>query len=129
MTSEEAREALSVLKIYDAQWLREAVDMAIEALQEVQKHEETFEWCTECKEYDKDNHCCHRWSKTIRNTVEELKTDRPHGEWIVCDYDLKLKCSICGETFNFDDVDELLDYKEYAKYCLVCGADMKGGAE
>lgn len=34
MTREEAREALSVLKIYDAQWLREAVDMAIEALSE-----------------------------------------------------------------------------------------------
>ena len=32
MTREEAREALSVLKIYDAQWLRQAVDMAIEAL-------------------------------------------------------------------------------------------------
>ena len=32
MTREEAKEALSVLKIYDAQWLREAVDMAIEAL-------------------------------------------------------------------------------------------------
>lgn len=36
MTREEAREALSVLKIYDAQWLREAVDMAIEALTNVQ---------------------------------------------------------------------------------------------
>lgn len=33
MTREEAREALSVLKIYDAPRLREAVDMAIEALQ------------------------------------------------------------------------------------------------
>ena len=32
MTREEAKEALSVLKIYDNQWLREAVDMAIEAL-------------------------------------------------------------------------------------------------
>lgn len=49
-----------------------ALDMAIEALQEVQKHKETFEWCTDCKEYDKDNYCCHRWSKTIRNTLEEL---------------------------------------------------------
>ena len=36
MTREEAREALSVLKIYNAQWLREAVDMAIEALTNVQ---------------------------------------------------------------------------------------------
>ena len=52
-----------------------ALDMAIEALQEVQKHEETFEWCHDCKEYDKDNYCCHRWSKVIRNTVEELKAD------------------------------------------------------
>ena len=34
MTREEAKEALSVLKIYDNQWLREAVDMAIEALTE-----------------------------------------------------------------------------------------------
>lgn len=34
MTKEEAMEALSVLKIYDAQWLREAVDMAIEALEQ-----------------------------------------------------------------------------------------------
>lgn len=32
MTREEAREALSVLKIFDAPLLREAVDMAIEAL-------------------------------------------------------------------------------------------------
>jgi len=32
MKREEAREALSVLKIFDAPWLREAVDMAIEAL-------------------------------------------------------------------------------------------------
>jgi len=53
----------------------EALDMAIEALQEAQKHEETFEWCHDCKEYDKDNYCCHRWSKAIRNTVEELKAD------------------------------------------------------
>lgn len=39
MTREEAKEALSVLKIYDAQWLREAVDMAIEALQDRPKGE------------------------------------------------------------------------------------------
>lgn len=53
--------------------LCQAIDMAIEALQEVQKHEETFEWCSDCKEFDKENYCCHRWSKEIRNTVEELK--------------------------------------------------------
>ena len=39
MTKEEAKEALSVLKIYDNQWLREAIDMAIEAL----RHDVIFE--------------------------------------------------------------------------------------
>ena len=32
-----------------------------------------FEWCDTCKEYDQENHCCHRWAKVIRNTVEEMK--------------------------------------------------------
>jgi hypothetical protein len=34
---------------------------------------QSFEWCDTCKEYDQENHCCHRWSKVIRNTVEEMK--------------------------------------------------------
>lgn len=79
MTREEAikrfQQMKKILSIPNSDAVRmiEAIDMAIEALQEVQKHEETFEWCTDCKEYDKDNYCCHRWSKMIRNTVEELK--------------------------------------------------------
>ena len=32
------------------------------------------EWCTECKEYDKEKHCCPRWNKVIRKTVEEVKS-------------------------------------------------------
>ena len=31
------------------------------------------EWCTECKEYDKEKHCCPRWNKVIRKTVEEMQ--------------------------------------------------------
>ena len=34
---------------------------------------ESFEWCTDCKEYDQEAHCCHRWSKMIRKTVEEMQ--------------------------------------------------------
>lgn len=43
MTREEAKEALSVLKIYDNQWLREAIDMAIEALSAEAIHGEWIE--------------------------------------------------------------------------------------
>lgn len=31
------------------------------------------EWCTDCKEYDPDKHCCPRWNKVIRKTVEEMQ--------------------------------------------------------
>ena len=31
------------------------------------------EWCTDCKEYDTENHRCPRWSKVIRRTIEENK--------------------------------------------------------
>ena len=34
---------------------------------------EDFEWCTDCKEYDQEQHCCHRWTKVIRQTVEEMQ--------------------------------------------------------
>lgn len=36
---------------------------------------EEFEWCHDCKEYDTEKHCCHRWTKVIRQTVEKMKTD------------------------------------------------------
>lgn len=34
---------------------------------------ESFEWCTDCKEYDQEGHCCHRFSKMIRKTIEEMQ--------------------------------------------------------
>lgn len=41
---------------------------------------QSFKWCTDCKEYDQEKHCCHRWSKVIRDTVEEMKQE-PKSEW------------------------------------------------
>ena len=37
--------------------------------------EQTFEWCHDCKEYDQEAHCCHRWSKVIRTTIADLKAE------------------------------------------------------
>ena len=79
MTREEAIKWLNGIqgcykkKFFDLDLLNglcvEAIDMAIESLQA----DAEFEWCPDCKEYDQDRHCCHRWTKVIRNTVEELK--------------------------------------------------------
>ena len=55
---------------------QEAIDR-IKALPSAE--EESFEWCTDCKEYDQEKHCCHRWTKVIRNTVEEIRNEQ---RWI-----------------------------------------------
>jgi hypothetical protein len=36
---------------------------------------QSFKWCTDCKEYDQEKHCCHRWSKVIRDTVAEIRQE------------------------------------------------------
>ena len=49
----------------------EAMTMAIAALEQQEKAFD--EWCTDCKEYDKDRHCCPRFSKVIRGALDEVK--------------------------------------------------------
>ena len=29
------------------------------------------EWCTDCREYDNKKHCCPRFNKVIRNTLND----------------------------------------------------------
>ena len=39
------------------------------------------EWCNDCKEYDKERHCCPRWNRVIR---QALKDAQPEQRWIPC---------------------------------------------
>ncbi|MBR2551041.1 MAG: hypothetical protein IKE92_13695 [Clostridiales bacterium] len=100
--------------------LGEFCDMAIEALEEAKKREETWEWCTDCKEYDQENHFCHRWSNRI---YESLCGAVVSGEWIPhplekggmsIDRDV---CSVCGVQF----ADAWM-----FNYCPSCGAYNRG---
>ena len=56
----------------------EAMTMAIAALEQ---QGEDNEWCHDCKEYDKEHHCCHRFTKVIRQTVEDCKKEWPDSKW------------------------------------------------
>ena len=77
---------------------REALDIAVKALERQIQAEESFEWCDGCKEYDQEQHCCHRWSKMIRKTVEEMRI---------------VRCKDCKYAEYIDDVKTL--------WCTECG--------
>lgn len=57
------------------------------------------EWCTDCKEYDKERNCCPRWNRVIRQTVEDMKAAQPG--WIPCDKgepDEDMECWVTAKT-------------------------------
>ena len=35
------------------------------------------EWCTDCKEYDHERHCCPRFNHVIRTTLQEVQAEQP----------------------------------------------------
>ena len=79
----ENREAIEVLQQDipcegDAD-LIEAMTIAIAALEQ---QGEDNEWCLDCKEYDKEHHCCHRFTKVIRQAVEDRRREWPDSKWI-----------------------------------------------
>ena len=66
MTREEAIQRLTYLQDGSGQTYV-ALRMAIEALSD----RPTDEWCTDCKEYDHEKHCCPRFNRVIRTTLNE----------------------------------------------------------
>lgn len=41
------------------------------------------EWCTDCKEYDHDKHCCPRWNRVIRQTLKDAQPDSSFITWLL----------------------------------------------
>ena len=102
-----------------------------DALSRVPSADLVNEWCTDCKEYDQEQHCCHRFTKVIRQTQEELKQNAvpvKHGKFIGTEYDgyadgnpvyYEWKCSECGCVFEEEE--------PTYRYCPHCGARMDKG--
>jgi hypothetical protein len=57
--------------------MNKAICKRIKALPSVPAEQTHEEWCTDCKEYDKEQHCCHRYCKIIRQAVAEIKQAEP----------------------------------------------------
>ena len=134
------REKLSIICYTDTEGREDTFDEGVrwvlEKIDEMPNVSmEEFEWCHDCREYDQEKHCCPRWTKVIRQTVEEMKTDGyaplKHGHWILDDDGLII-CSECEEHAPqkmFIDIKDLSGRCYFVKtpYCPDCGAKMDEG--
>ncbi len=64
-----------ILEILENYKLRIPPTVFYDLKADIVNHEEEFEWCETCREYDQEKHCCHRWSKVIRNAVEAIEQE------------------------------------------------------
>lgn len=111
------------------QWRRDV--KAIKAVPTVQPEIHFDEWCTDCKEYDHEKHCCPRFNKVIRRTVEELKAQPKTGKWINGHWDGDSNFRIdgrgnCWYIRECSNCHEEIEGKP-TKYCPECGARMLNG--
>ena len=91
------------------------------------------EWCTDCKEYDQEKHCCPRFNRVIRTTLQEVQPERKKGKWI---HGKELSKSYIGDMcigINYEDwrcsecniAVETYDKPKW-NFCPNCGAEMEG---
>lgn len=64
------------------------------------------------------------YCESIKDASGRIFKKVRHGYWIFDSEAMTLACSECGDMFKFDDVDGVLEFKEYAKHCITCGSEM-----
>ena len=55
-------------------YLEAAIDALVD-LPSAQSELHYDEWCTDCKEYDHERHCCPRWNRVIRETLKDVQPE------------------------------------------------------
>ena len=99
---------------------------AIENLPSEQPEYRLDEWCTDCKEYDTEKHCCPRFNQVIRTTLNEMKSERKKGKWNTyyhSDIDFSYSCNQCGYSAPYQMIGGKVFQKKW-NFCPNCGARM-----
>ena len=60
---------------FDEDEANEFSDIVYDALPSAQSEPHYDEWCDDCKEYDKERHCCPRWNRVIRQTLKDTQPE------------------------------------------------------
>lgn len=76
---------------------------------------DTDEWCTDCKEYDHERHCCPRWNRVIRETLKDAQQERKTGRWTQISPAGIYECSECAQMVMTKDIG-------CYRYCPNCGS-------
>ena len=106
------RRGITVLAV--ANHKQATVDL-LEALPSAQP--DLDEWCDDCKEYDKERHCCPRWNRVIRQTVEDMEAEQPG--WIPCSERLPADEEAVIVSIRDDSGDNTLDYSSSGWYAAA----------
>lgn len=85
-----------------------------EIVQNLPTEPEEYQWCHDCKEYDQENHCCHRWSRKIRDAIAEIENAPMTYEKLIT----------AADEMGYD-----LVRKSTAGLLKHCGAKMDKGGE
>ena len=91
------------------------------------------EWCTDCKEYDKERNSCPRWNRVIKETLNDLQEERKtqlSEESTTSDYINRwdaidaMKHTVCGDTWEVEQAIEAVKALPSAQpkiiYCKEC---------
>ena len=91
------------------------------------------EWCTDCKEYDKEKHHCPRFNRVIREALKDAQPERKPGKWIERKHGYWSFVNDKGERDGWIPSYECSEcgsggwrYPEVMNFCPSCGADMRG---
>jgi hypothetical protein len=57
---------------------RDIAEKMINKIPSAQPEPHYDEWCTDCKEYNHERHCCPRWNKVIRQTLKDAQPNTDH---------------------------------------------------
>ena len=98
-------------------WVYDKLLNALNELPSVHPPWNPDEWCHDCKEYDKEKHCCPRWNRVIRNAMEEAKPRK--GKWITDNPHSEIYRYACSECHAH--------HRARYDFCPSCGCRMEEG--